>query len=73
MTPQDLKSTIGTGLLSFPVTDFDDQGDFRPATYAQRLEWLAPYGARLIPSNRPGKTPAMNKAATETLPPAAIE
>jgi len=48
MTPQDLKSTISTGLLSFPVTDFDAQGDFRPATYAQRLEWLAPYGATAL-------------------------
>lgn len=48
MTPQDLKSIIGSGLLSFPVTDFDDQGDFRPATYARRLEWLAPYGATAL-------------------------
>ena len=48
MNPQDLKTTIGSGLLSFPVTDFDDQGDFRPATYAKRLEWLAPYGAKAL-------------------------
>ena len=48
MNPQDLKTTIGSGLLSFPVTDFDDQGDFRPATYAKRLEWLAPYGATAL-------------------------
>ncbi|TAL66944.1 MAG: 5-dehydro-4-deoxyglucarate dehydratase [Burkholderiaceae bacterium] len=45
MTPQELKQTISSGLLSFPVTDFDAQGNFRAATYAQRLEWLAPYGA----------------------------
>ena len=48
MNPQDLKTIIGTGLLSFPVTDFDAHGDFRPATYARRLEWLAPYGATAL-------------------------
>ncbi|MBB6563899.1 hypothetical protein HNP48_006625, partial [Acidovorax soli] len=30
MTPQDLKSIMGSGLLSFPVTDFDAQGNFNP-------------------------------------------
>ncbi|MEO6017275.1 MAG: 5-dehydro-4-deoxyglucarate dehydratase, partial [Polaromonas sp.] len=35
MTPQDLKNIIGSGLLSFPVTDFDEQGDFRAKTYAE--------------------------------------
>ena len=45
MNPQDLKTIIGSGRLSFPVTDFDLQGNFRPSTYVERLEWLAPYGA----------------------------
>jgi len=48
MNPQDLKSIIGSGLLSFPITDFDAQGDFRPQTYIERLEWLAPYGASAL-------------------------
>jgi 5-dehydro-4-deoxyglucarate dehydratase len=48
MNPQDLKTIIGSGLLSFPITDFDAQGDFRPKTYADRLEWLAPYGASAL-------------------------
>ena len=48
MSPQDLKTIMGSGLLSFPVTDFDEQGNFRPSTYAQRLEWLAPYGATAL-------------------------
>ncbi len=48
MHPQDLKTIIGSGLLSFPLTDFDDQGDFRPRTYVERLEWLAPYGASAL-------------------------
>jgi 5-dehydro-4-deoxyglucarate dehydratase len=48
MNPQDLKTIIGSGLLSFPLTDFDEQGDFRPKTYVERLEWLAPYGATAL-------------------------
>jgi 5-dehydro-4-deoxyglucarate dehydratase len=48
MLPNELKQTLSAGLLSFPITDFDAQGDFRPSTYAQRLEWLAPYGASAL-------------------------
>ncbi len=48
MNPQALKSIVGSGLLSFPVTDFDAQGDFNPRGYAERLEWLAPYGASAL-------------------------
>jgi 5-dehydro-4-deoxyglucarate dehydratase len=47
-TPQDLKQVMSSGLLSFPVTDFDAQGDFNAASYAARLEWLAPYGASAL-------------------------
>ncbi|RJG17875.1 5-dehydro-4-deoxyglucarate dehydratase [Massilia cavernae] len=47
-SPQDLKQILSSGLLSFPITDFDAQGDFVPATYAGRLEWLAPYGASAL-------------------------
>jgi 5-dehydro-4-deoxyglucarate dehydratase len=47
-TPQELKQIVSEGLLSFPVTDFDANGDFRADTYAQRLEWLAPYGASAL-------------------------
>jgi 5-dehydro-4-deoxyglucarate dehydratase len=48
MSPLELKSTLSSGLLSFPVTDFDANGDFRADTYAKRLEWLAPYGASAL-------------------------
>ncbi|QGZ63161.1 5-dehydro-4-deoxyglucarate dehydratase [Paraburkholderia acidisoli] len=47
-TPQELKQIVSEGLLSFPVTDFDAQGNFRADTYAERLEWLAPYGATAL-------------------------
>ncbi|MEY4882866.1 MAG: hypothetical protein RIS34_720 [Pseudomonadota bacterium] len=48
MNPQDLKTIMSQGLLSFPVTDFDAQGDFNARGYAARLEWLAPYGASAL-------------------------
>ena len=48
MTPQDLKQIISSGLLSFPITDFDAEGNFNARSYASRLEWLAPYGATAL-------------------------
>lgn len=48
MTPQELKAILSSGLLSFPLTDFNTQGDFDAAGYARRLEWLAPYGASAL-------------------------
>ncbi len=48
MNPQELKSIMGSGLLSFPLTDFDANGDFHKAGYVKRLEWLAPYGASAL-------------------------
>ncbi|AVJ28231.1 5-dehydro-4-deoxyglucarate dehydratase [Achromobacter mucicolens] len=47
-TPQELKAIVSEGLLSFPVTDFDQNGDFNAKSYAARLEWLAPYGATAL-------------------------
>lgn len=48
MNPQELKSIMGSGLLSFPLTDFDRNGDFDRKSYEKRLEWLAPYGASAL-------------------------
>lgn len=48
MDPQQLKSIMGHGLLSFPLTDFDAQGNFHRDGYVRRLEWLAPYGATAL-------------------------
>ncbi|MDC8772887.1 5-dehydro-4-deoxyglucarate dehydratase [Roseateles albus] len=48
MSPQDLKSVLQSGLLSFPLTDFDSALNFAPKPYAERLEWLQPYGATVL-------------------------
>ncbi|WP_374373287.1 5-dehydro-4-deoxyglucarate dehydratase [Dongia sp.] len=75
MHPQELKSAIGTGLLSFPVTDFDAAGDFNAKSYRARLEWLMPYGATALFaaggtgeffSLAPDEYPAVIRAAVET-------
>jgi 5-dehydro-4-deoxyglucarate dehydratase len=46
--PAELKQVLESGLLSFPLTDFDAQLKFAPKPYAQRLEWLMPYGASAL-------------------------
>ena len=38
---QDLKARIRTGLLSFPVTPFGEDGAFAPAPFRAHLEWLS--------------------------------
>ena len=48
MSPQELKRVLQAGLLSFPLTDFDAQLRFAPRAYAERLEWLQPYGASAL-------------------------
>lgn len=48
MEPQVLKDVMSSGLLSFPVTDFDKDLNFNAKAYAERLEWLAPFGASAL-------------------------
>ena len=48
MKPAELQKVLESGLLSFPLTDFDSQLRFAPKPYAERLEWLMPYGASAL-------------------------
>lgn len=48
MSPRELQTILSAGLLSFPITDFTATGDFNPSGYADRLRWLAPYGASAL-------------------------
>ena len=48
MTPQNLKRALGSGLLSFPVTAFDDDGRFNEAPYRKHVEWLSGFGASVL-------------------------
>src|SRR5688500_8696329 len=45
MTPNDLKTRIGSGLLSFPVTPFDAEDRFAAKPYAEHIEWLSGFPA----------------------------
>ncbi len=35
-----IKSSLENGLLSFPVTDFNEDGQFNPTGFAERVEWF---------------------------------
>jgi 5-dehydro-4-deoxyglucarate dehydratase len=48
MTPDQLKSALGSGLLSFPVTHFDAEGRFAADSYRAHVEWLAGYKAPVL-------------------------
>lgn len=48
MSPNELKDILSDGLMSFPVTDFHEDGSFDPDGYRGRLEWLMPYGAKVL-------------------------
>ena len=47
-SPVELREVLSSGLMSFPLTDFDKAGDFHETGYRDRLEWLMPYGATAL-------------------------
>lgn len=42
-SPQDLAKTLGSGLLSFPVTAFDDNLEFNESRYREHISYLNSY------------------------------
>lgn len=38
LSVEQIRNSLSDGLLSFPVTDFDAQGNFNPETFRQRIE-----------------------------------
>ncbi len=45
MSPQELKTRISSGLLSFPVTHFNDDLSLNLSSYQSHVEWLSGYDA----------------------------
>ncbi len=43
-----IKASLEDGLLSFPITDFDENGKFNPVTFANRLEWFVTHDVSSI-------------------------
>lgn len=48
MDPQDLKTALGSGLLSFPVTPFGADGAFSRGVYEDHVGWLSGYPAATL-------------------------
>src|ERR1700742_1628607 len=48
MSPEELKTALQSGLMSVPLTHCDAELRFAPRPYADRLEWLQPYGATVL-------------------------
>lgn len=48
MTPQEIKTALGAGLLSFPVTHFDADENFQPESYQRHIEWLSGFEAPVL-------------------------
>ena len=74
MSPQEMATTIGGGLLSFPVTHFDRDMAFDEASYREHCAWLAGYevaglfaagGTGGFFSLTPSEVPRIVKAAVE--------
>jgi 5-dehydro-4-deoxyglucarate dehydratase len=74
MTPEEIKATLGAGLLSFPVTHFDEAGEFKQDSYQRHIEWLSGFDAPVLFaaggtgeffSLAPDEVPTIVKAAKE--------
>ncbi|MBB6507005.1 5-dehydro-4-deoxyglucarate dehydratase [Rhizobium soli] len=74
MTPEEIKAALGAGLLSFPVTHFDAEGQFQPESYQRHIEWLSGFEAPVLFaaggtgeffSLGPDEIPAIVKSAKE--------
>lgn len=48
MDPQHLKTSLGSGLLSFPVTPFGEDGQFNRSAYEDHVGWLSSYPAATL-------------------------
>ncbi|MEF0941050.1 5-dehydro-4-deoxyglucarate dehydratase [Rhizobium sp. BR 362] len=48
MDPLALKTALGAGLLSFPVTPFGNDGSFNQAAYSDHVGWLSGFKASVL-------------------------
>ena len=45
---KDIKASLGDGLLSFPITDLDSDGNFVAKAYAERIDWFVKHGVSSV-------------------------
>lgn len=56
MSPQEMADRLGRGLLSFPVTHFNEQLDFAESEFRAHVSWLLGHGpAALFPAGGTGE------------------
>ena len=73
-SPERLKSAIGAGLLSFPVTHFTDEGAFAPGPYQEHIEYLVGHRpAALFAAGGTGEFFSLQLAEYEDVIAAAVE
>lgn len=48
LSTQQIRTALQDGLLSFPVTDMDENGQFRSNTYADRISWFVEQGVSAV-------------------------
>jgi 5-dehydro-4-deoxyglucarate dehydratase len=48
LSPDEIKSRIGSGLLSFPVTHFNDDFSLNLKSYREHVAWLSGFGAAAL-------------------------
>ncbi len=48
MELEKIKASLEDGLLSFPITDFDEQGNFNAATFTDRVEWFVSHAVSSV-------------------------
>jgi 5-dehydro-4-deoxyglucarate dehydratase len=66
MTPKEMATRIGSGLLSFPVTPFGADLSFNEARYRENLDWLCGYAvAGLFAAGGTGEFFSLNPAEVE--------
>lgn len=43
-----IRASLSDGLLSFPITDFDENGKFKADTYKKRIEWFVEHDVSAV-------------------------
>jgi 5-dehydro-4-deoxyglucarate dehydratase len=73
-SPERLKSAIGSGLLSFPVTHFTDDGSFAPDPYGKHVDYLAGHNpAALFAAGGTGEFFSLQPSEYESIISVAVE
>lgn len=74
IAPREMAQRIGQGLLSFPVTHFDDALQFDPTAYRNHCAWLLSHKlAGLFAAGGTGEFFSLTPAEVETVVRAAVE